>query len=258
MFIDSHVHLNDDLLYPDIENIIHEAEAVGVRAFVCVGYDRFYGERALEIAAKYPQVYASIGFHPSEVGKIVEEDFAWLERNLENPKVVAVGEIGLDYHWDRTHKEQQIAMFVRQIEIANAHRLPLIIHMRDATEDCYNILKKYKHPELSGVMHCYSGSVESIKEFIDLNMYISLAGPVTFKNAKIPKAVAMEIDSERLMIETDAPYLAPEPYRGKTNVPKYLVKTAEVIAHIRNVPLETIESKTSANTMKLFGINIDL
>ncbi len=255
MLIDSHVHLNDDKLYADLDKVISASHDAGIGGFVCIGYDLVHNERALSIAKAYPQVYAAIGFHPSEAMTVSEADFAWLENHLDDPKVVAIGEIGLDYHWDRSFMDTQVEVFIRQLKLANRRKLPIVVHMRDATADCLEILSKYKDPDIGGVMHCYSGSVETMGDFIKLNMKISLAGTVTFKNAKTPKAVAHDIGLDDLLIETDAPYLAPEPYRGKMNEPKYLVKTAEAVATIRDVPFSVIAEATSKNTIKLFGID---
>jgi len=255
MLFDSHVHLNDDRLYPIHDQVIQRAIDAGVGFFVCIGYDAASSFKAIELAEKYPEVYAAIGFHPENAQQIVESDFAWLEANLSHEKVVAVGEIGLDYYWDKTFVEKQKAVFTRQIEIASFHDLPIVVHMRDASGDTLDLIKKHKPKALEGVMHCYSGSVESMRDFLALGLKISLAGPVTFKNAKTPKAVAEAIDIDDLLIETDAPYLTPHPYRGKMNEPKYLPETAKAIASIKGMDFETIAQKTTANAMKLFRIS---
>lgn len=255
MLFDSHVHLNDDKLYPIHDEVIRRAIDAGVGFFVCIGYDVPSSLRAMELADKYPHVFAAIGFHPENADLVEESDFTWLETNLNHEKVVAVGEIGLDYYWDKTFVEKQKAVFRRQIEIASRHDLPIVVHMRDASGDTLDLLRKHKPHALGGVMHCYSGSVESMRDFLDLGMKISLAGPVTFKNAKTPKAVAEAIPIDDLLIETDAPYLAPHPYRGKMNEPAYLPETAKAIAAIRGMDFETLSRKTTMNAMKLFRIN---
>lgn len=254
MLVDSHVHLNDEALYPRIEEILADAKEAGVGFFVCIGYDRSSSELAIELASRYDCVYAAIGFHPSEARIVKEADFLWLEKNINQEKVVALGEIGLDYYWDKTFEKEQKAMFQRQIEIANKADVPLIIHMRDSINDTLEMLKQHKKHSLKGVMHCYSGSVESIKDFLGINMKISLAGPVTFKNAKTPKAVAKAIALEELLIETDAPYLAPSPHRGKQNESKFLPLIAEEIASIKNVAKELVEEITTFNAIALFGL----
>jgi TatD DNase family protein len=254
MLFDSHCHLNDRTLYPKAKEVIDQARENDVGIIVCVGYDREANRLALEIAHTYPDVYAAIGFHPEIAHLVTEEDWAILEAVLEDPKVVCLGEIGLDYYWDKTHKTEQIAVFKRQIEIANRRNLPIAIHMREATGETYDMLKAIKRTDLSGVMHCYSGSVESMRLFIGLDMYISLAGPVTFKNAKTPKEVAMAVPDARLMIETDSPLLAPMPFRGKENGPQYLRFICSEIANLRNTTYEEIAKITTANAKKLFRI----
>ncbi len=253
MYVDSHAHLNDDLLYPEADAIIQRAKNAGIDKIVCAGYDKSSNNRAIELARKHSMVYAAIGFHPEYAADTTEDDLAWLKANCHQEKVVAIGEIGLDYHWDKTSMEKQKELFARQIGIAEEANLPIVVHMRDATEDALSILKNKKSPGFPGVMHCFSGSVESAEAFMKTGMFISLAGTVTFKNARQPKEVALSVDLEKLLIETDSPYLAPAPYRGKTNEPAYVVKVAEEIAKIKGLPVETVAAKTSANAERLFG-----
>lgn len=254
MIIDSHVHLNDEELFPRIEEIIEKAKANGVKAFICVGYNKESSEMALDIANMYDEVYAAIGIHPSEAKHYKDSDIAWLEENLNHPKVKALGEMGLDYYWDKSNEAKQKELFIKQINLANKSKLPIIIHMRDAINDTYEVIKEYKDKDLSGVMHCYSGSWEYVKNFTDLNLYISLAGPVTFKNAKTPKEVAEKISLDHLLVETDAPYLAPMPHRGKTNESKNLKYIIKEIAMIKKISVEEIEKHTFNNTVKLFNL----
>lgn len=258
MIIDSHVHLNDQELFPKIEEIIERAKDNGVTAFICVGYNKESSEMAIDIATMYEEVYAAIGIHPSEAKHYQQSDLDWLEANLNHPKVKAIGEMGLDYYWEKAHVDKQHELFIKQIEMANKHKLPIIIHMREAINDTYEIIKKHKNKDLLGVMHCYSGSWEYVKKFTDLNLYISLAGPVTFKNANTPKEIAKKIDLRHLLIETDAPYLAPIPHRGKTNESKNLKYIIKEIATIRNTSTEEIEARTYENTVKLFGLEKEL
>lgn len=255
MLFDSHAHLNDAKLINDVDEIIYSASKNGINKILCVGYDFESSLLAIELAEQYDGVYAAIGIHPSEA-RSFDIDLSWIEEHMDNPKVVAIGEIGLDYYWDKQYKEQQIELFKRQIELANKYKKPIIVHMRDATLDTYETIKKNKLPENSGVMHCYSASKESLQQFIDLNMYISLAGPVTFKNAITPKEVAATIDLEYLLIETDSPYLAPAPFRGKTNQPKNVLYVAKEIAQIKGISLEELSKKTYENTCNLFKIDL--
>ena len=243
MIIDSHVHLNDEELFPRIEEIIERAKSNGVKAFICIGYDRESSELAIEISSMYKEVYAAIGIHPSAAKHHNKSDLEWLEANIKNEKVVAIGEIGLDYYWDKSNEIKQKELFISQIELANNNNLPII--------------KDKKRKDLQGVMHCYSGPTEYVDKFIDLNMYISLAGPVTFKNARIPKEVAKIIPLTKLLVETDAPYLAPMPHRGKINESKNLKYIVKEIADIKGVSVEKVEAETFNNTLNLFNLKKD-
>lgn len=253
MLFDSHAHINDAKLINSVDEIIDRAKQNQVDKILCVGFDKDSSLQAIELANQYKEVYAAIGIHPSEADSF-DIDLSWIQENLSNPKVVAIGEIGLDYYWDKTYIEKQKQLFINQIELANQNDVPIIVHMRDSTNDTYTILKEHKSPDLKGVMHCYSGSKETMKQFIDINMYISLAGPVTFKNAKTPKEVAAEVDLNHLLVETDCPYLAPVPFRGKTNEPKNVLYVAEEIANIKGITLDELAKKTYDNTCKLFKI----
>jgi TatD DNase family protein len=230
------------------------SDAAGVKGFLCIGYAMEMNRRAIELAEKYPQVVAAIGLHPSEAETYTDQDLDWLESKLNHPKVVAIGEIGLDYYRGKNNVSKQKELFIKQIRLANKWRMPMCIHMREATDDTLQLLRDMKDLALPGVMHCYSGSVESARDFIALNMKISLAGPVTFLNARVPKAVAKAIELEHLLIETDAPYLAPMPYRGKPNQPEFLPLVANEIALIKEVPLAEVARITWKNAVELFHI----
>jgi TatD DNase family protein len=186
---------------------------------------------------------------------MTDEDLKWIEELSAHPKVVALGEMGLDYHWDKSPKDIQHDVLRRQIRLAKKVKLPIIIHNREATADILSILKEEGAEEVGGIMHCYSGGVEVARECIDMNFYISLGGPVTFKNAKKPKEVAKEIPLDKLLIETDCPYLAPHPYRGKRNEPAYVKLVAEQIAELKGLSLAEVSMATTENAKKLFGIN---
>ena len=189
---------------------------------VVVGFDRPTIKKAMELSRNMILLYASVGWHPVDAIDMTEEDLEWIEELSAHPKVVALGEMGLDYHWDKSPKEIQHEVFRKQIRLAKKVKLPIIIHNRDATADIVDILKEEGAEEVGGIMHCFSGSVEVARECMEMNFYISLGGPVTFKNAKKPKEVAQEIPLDKLLIETDCPYLAPHPYRGKRNEPAYV------------------------------------
>ena len=256
MIFDTHCHLNAPELYPDIELHIEEASKVGVKSFLVVGYDKASSFLAVEIAHKYPNCYAAIGFHPTEINELKEEDYDAVFELAKDPKVKAIGEIGLDYHWvkDPILREIQKEYFIRQIIDANRLGLPITIHNRESNEDCLNILKEYP-PVKGGIMHCYSGSKEMMNEFLKAGMYISLGGPVTFKNAKTPKEVAEECPLDRLLVETDAPYLAPHPLRGTTNVPKNIALVVDEISTLRDLSRKHIEDATYKNACRLLNIN---
>lgn len=252
--IDSHVHLNAEQFKGLVDETVKQALAIGVNAMICIGYDALTNLLALEIADKYPEVYCTLGFHPEIAHDVTQEDIIALESMLKHPKVVGIGECGLDYYWDKTYILEQKTIFKAQIELANKTKLPLIIHMRDSALDTLEMIRQYKHQDTPGIMHCYSGSVEMVDLFIKENLHISLAGPVTFKNAVTPKAVAKIVPIERLLVETDAPYLAPIPHRGKQNTPAYLPFTLAEIAKIREISMEELDKITEENTRKLFKI----
>ena len=256
MIFDTHCHLNSRELYPEIETHIEEAKKVGVKSFLVVGYDKETSLLAIKIAHKYEGCYAAIGFHPTEITDLSEDDYDELMSMAKDPKVKAIGEIGLDYHWvkDPIQREIQKEYFIRQIEFANYVGLPIAIHNRESNEDCLKILKEYP-PVKGGIMHCYSGSVEMMRELLKLGMYISLGGPVTFTNAKTPKEVAVECPLDRLLTETDCPYLAPHPLRGTINYPKNISLVVDEIARLRDISRKHLEDATYKNACKLLNIN---
>ncbi|OIU71572.1 TatD family hydrolase [Rossellomorea aquimaris] len=255
MLFDTHVHLNAEQFNEDLEEVISRAKEAGVGRMVVVGFDRPTIERAMELVGQYEFLYASIGWHPVDAIDMKEEDLAWIEELSSHPKVVAIGEMGLDYHWDKSPKDIQKEVFRKQIHLAKKVKLPIIIHNREATQDIVDILREEGAEEVGGIMHCFSGSPEIAQECVDMNFYISLGGPVTFKNAKKPKEVAQEIPLERLLIETDCPFLAPHPNRGKRNEPAYVKLVAEQIAELKGISLEEVETITTENANKLFNIN---
>lgn len=255
MYIDTHVHLNAEELYKDLDHYIEKARNMNVKQMIVIGFDKKTNKRAIEIAEAYPFIYASVGFHPTIATEITKEDYEQLDTYLSHDKVVAIGECGLDFYWDKDHQKEQLDTFEKQIKRAKKHDLPLVIHMRDASEATYKMLKK--HAPLRGVMHCYSGSVEMVNMFLELGLHISLGGPVTFKNAKTPKEVARMVPLDKLLIETDAPYLTPHPYRGKQNDSSYLPLIAKAIASLKNIDVEQLAQTTSNNAINLFDIKED-
>lgn len=255
MIFDTHCHLNSEELYQRLDEVIKSAQEVGVKKFLVVGWDKKSSLLAIELANQYEFIYAAIGFHPTEINDLSDEDFNEVMSHLDDPKVVALGEIGLDYYWvkDEKMRELQRFYFKKQIKMANLHHKPISIHNRDAFKDCLDVLKECK-PEFGGVMHCYSGSVESMREVLELGLYIGLGGPLTFKNAKTPKEVCEKVPLEKLVVETDSPYLAPHPLRGTINEPKNIDLVVDEISRIRNIEKEEILSKLFKNSCELFHV----
>ncbi|WP_251554301.1 TatD family hydrolase [Neobacillus muris] len=254
MLFDTHAHLNDEQYKEDLQEVIERMQEQGVSNVVVVGFDQPTIKRAMELAEQYEFIYACVGWHPVDAIDMTDEDLRWIERLAAHPKVVALGEMGLDYHWDKSPKDIQKEVFRKQIRLAKKVKLPIVIHNREATADVVEILKQEGAEEVGGIMHCFSGSPETAKECIDMNFYISLGGPVTFKNAKKPKEVAADVPLDKLLIETDCPYLAPHPYRGKRNEPAYVKLVAEQIAEIKGLTYEEVAEATTQNAKKFFGI----
>lgn len=254
MYIDTHVHLNADQYEEDLQDVIDRARKANVSKMVVIGFDTITIKRAMKLAEEHPDIYAVVGWHPVDAIDCTEDDLKWIEELASHPKVVAIGEMGLDYHWDKSPKDIQQEIFRKQIQLAKRVKLPIVIHNREATEDVVRILKEEGAEEIGGIMHCFSGSVETARECINMNFMISLGGPVTFKNSKKPKEVAKEIPLEYLLIETDAPYLAPHPYRGKRNEPSYVPLVAEEIARLKDLSIEEVAEKTTQNALRFFDI----
>ncbi|MDM5335947.1 TatD family hydrolase [Fictibacillus enclensis] len=252
---DTHAHLNAIQFEEDLEDVIQRALDEGISHIVVVGFDQPTIKGALKLADTYDFIYAAVGWHPVDAVDMTPEDLQWIEELADHPKVVAIGEMGLDYHWDKSPKDVQKRVFRQQIQLAKKVKLPIIIHNREATQDVVDILREEGAEEVGGIMHCYSGSLEVAKECMEMNFYISFGGPVTFKNAKKPKEVAKEIPIDRLLIETDCPYLSPHPLRGKRNEPSYVKYVAEAIAELREIPLEDLVKKTTENAKRLYQIS---
>ncbi|NLZ15225.1 MAG: TatD family hydrolase [Erysipelotrichaceae bacterium] len=252
---DTHCHLNDELLYKNLDAVIERALKVGVDKMVVIGWDKESSLSAINIAQRFPFVYATVGVHPNNIDGVdiaqLNQVFALAKQN----KVVAIGEIGLDYHYtkDEENHARQKEIFIKQIEFANEVGLPIVIHSRDAFLDTICILKQHK-PLHGGVMHCYSGSVESLKDVLDLGLFIGVDGPVTFKNAKTPKEVAFEAPLEKLVLETDAPYLSPQAVRGTINEPANLIYIADEIANIRQMSKKHLLEVVYDNACRLYKI----
>lgn len=256
MLIDTHVHLNAEQYDEDLQEVIDRARNAGVDRMFVVGFDTPTIERAMELVEQYDFLYAIIGWHPVDAIDYTEEREQWIEKLAEHPKVIGIGEMGLDYHWDKSPKDVQKEVFRKQIALAKRVNLPIVIHNREATQDCVDILMEEHAEEVGGIMHSFSGSPEIADVVINkLGFYISLGGPVTFKNAKQPKKVAKHVPLDRLLVETDAPYLSPHPYRGKRNEPMRVTLVAEQIAELRGISYEEVAKQTTENAERLFNLN---
>ena len=253
--IDSHCHINDELYKNNSAEYIKEAEKAGVFQFLVVGFDEKSSELALDIANKNLSCFAAVGIHPSDAKRANPDDLDKIKELAKSDKVIAIGEIGLDYYWkkDEEIKEQQKEYFKKQIAIANELNLPISIHCRDAIEDCLQILKE-NPVKRGGIMHCYAGSLEMSNEFIKLGFLLGFGGTVTFKNSVRPKEVAKNVPSNSYVLETDAPYLTPHPFRGKENHSKYLYLVRDQIAELRGISPEQVEKETNDNFRRVFGI----
>ncbi len=254
--VDSHCHLDDHRYDDDREAVIGRARQAGVQYMLAIGTGDGppHLEAAVRLADTYPFVFATVGIHPNDACKINLNTFEKLAELLSHPKVKAIGEIGLDYHWG-TPKEAQVPVFVRQMELAAETRMPIVIHTRDAWRDTLDLLRTHWAPTgLGCVMHCFTGDAAAARECLDLGFHLSFGGVTTFpKSAEIREAARIT-PADRLLLETDCPYLAPMPYRGKRNEPAYVAYTAQVIAEVRGVPVEQLAAETTANFERLFHV----
>ena len=253
MLFDTHAHLNDDRFCDDRDEIIASLHSNGVGAYCEIGFDMQSSENAAKLAQRYDFVYAAVGTHPHDSKDMTEEDIPRLKQLLAMDKVVALGEIGLDYYYDNSDRAVQREWFARQLCVAKEVGMPVVIHSRDAMADTIDILKA--HGMGCGIIHCYSGSKESAKILLDMGYYISFAGPVTFKNAVTALEVIDYVPMDRLLIETDSPYLAPVPYRGKRNQPVYVAEVAKKVAEIKGLSFEEVADITFRNAKKAYRID---
>jgi TatD DNase family protein len=254
MLFDTHAHLNAEQFDEDREEVLKRAQEMGVSRILNIGFNRDTIPTSLQLAEKYDYIYSSVGWHPQDAKDFTEGDYEWLKSLAKHPKVVAIGEIGLDYYWDTSPRDVQDRVFREQIRLAKEVKLPIIIHNRDAHEDVLKILREEHAEDVGGIMHAFSGSVEMAKACLDLNFYISFGGPLTFKNARKPKEVAKEVPLDRILIETDAPYLTPHPHRGKRNESGYVSYVAEVLAELRGLTVEEIARITYDNAVKVLKL----
>lgn len=252
MFIDTHMHIGDDFgVEPDL--YVKNASDAQVKVLIASFCEKDDIMLSTKFVEKYKNLYACIGYHPEVSNKIVEKDYEILEEMVKNnPKIVAIGEIGLDYHWDKDNKDKQREVFCKQLEIAEKLKVPVVIHSRDSINETYEILKKYK---VTGVIHCFSGSLEMAKRFISLGFLLGIGGVVTFKNSKLFEVIE-KLELTNIVLETDSPYLTPEPNRGKTNESSNIFYIAQKIAEIKNISLENVAKITTENAIRTFDLPI--
>lgn len=254
--IDSHAHLDDEDFDVDREEVIKGLEAAGIDLVVNIAADLPSSEASVALAKKYERIYATVGVHPHEAKTYNDEVEKRLKELAKEEKVVALGEIGLDFHYDFSPRDVQRRIFKRQLVLAHELGLPIVIHSREADQETFDLFKSHikAHPEDRVLIHCYSGSVELMREYTKCGAYIALGGTTTFKNARVPKEVAKEVPLTKLLLETDSPYLTPVPYRGKRNEPKYVRLVAENIASLRGIDVEELLEHTDANTREFYGL----
>ena len=255
MIFDSHAHYDDHAYDGDREEILPALARDGVGTVVNVGASLEGTRRTVELIRKYPFMYGAAGVHPDEVGELNEETFAWLREQCLQKKIVAVGETGLDYYWDKESHEVQKKWFVRQLKLAKELSLPVIVHSREAAADTMEILKQEYSPQTAAVIHCYSYSPELAREYVKMGYYLGIGGVVTFKNAKKLKEVVLETPLERILLETDCPYLAPEPYRGKRNDSRNLTYVAKAVADIKGLTPEAVIEATEKNAGTFYRLD---
>lgn len=255
MIFETHAHYDDERFDKDRDDIISSLPFKGINRVINVGASIESTRTTLELAKRYDFVYSAVGVHPSEIDGLNDETFEWLRGVAGEEKTVAIGEIGLDYYWEKDEqiRERQREWFKRQMQLARECKLPVIIHSRDAAEDTIQVMKDINAEEIPGVIHCYSYSKEMAREFVKMGYYIGVGGVVTFKNSKKLKETVEDISLERILLETDCPYMAPEPYRGKRNYSGYIPYVVAEIARIKNISEEEVIEKTYENAMRLFS-----
>ena len=251
---ETHSHYDDSAFDDDREELLSSLKSAGVGIVVNSGASLDGCRRTIELTEKYPFIYGTLGVHPDEVGELNEETFFWLKEQLMRPKIVAVGEIGLDYYWDKESHELQKEWFKKQMELAKEVDLPVIVHSREAAQDTFDLIKSEHAGTTGGVIHCFSGSKEMAKEYIKMGYYIGVGGVVTFKNARVLKEVVESIPLERILTETDCPYLAPVPFRGKRNCSAYISYVLDMIAELKGISREEAEQVTYENARNMYRI----
>lgn len=255
MIVDCHAHIEDEAFGEGVAAVMERAREAGVEIVINPGYDVRSSLIAAENAATHRGLYAMAGIHPHDAAGVGDDELEEISKILSMPRVVGIGEIGLDYYRDFSPRDEQVRVFRAQLELAKASGCPVQIHSRDANLETFNILKEYAQDLPAIVLHCYSGSAEMAADLIKLGFFISLGGPVTYRNARKPVEVARDVPLDRLLVETDSPYLPPSPHRGERNEPAYVVEVVRKIADIKGVPMEEVAQATSMNAMEAFSIS---
>lgn len=254
MIFDTHAHYDDEAFDDDREELLSHMRQKGIEYIVNVGSDIESIRKTLELTEQYPFVYGAAGVHPSETAELTSKDMEWIRETAGREKIVAIGEIGLDYYWPEPDREVQKKWFKEQLRLAEETGLPVIIHSRDAAADTLEILKEWDAYKTKGVIHCFSYTWETAKEYLDMDYYFGIGGVLTFKNAKKLKEAVMHIPMEKILLETDCPYLAPEPYRGKRNQSEYIFYVAEQLAELKKISREEVLEITRNNAKKFYEI----
>lgn len=253
LIFESHAHYDDDAFDEDRDQLLSTLKENGIGTVVNVGASVESMKKAYELALKYDDIYAAVGVHPNETAELTENDIQWMKEQSSHPKVVAIGEIGLDYYWDEPERNVQKSWFSRQLQLAHEVNLPIIVHSRDAAKDTLDVMKAERAADLNGVIHCYSYSKETARDYLNMGYYFGIGGVITFKNAKKLKETVDYIPIENILLETDSPYLAPVPYRGKRNCSLYLPYVAQAIADLKQMDVEDVIRITTENAKKLFS-----
>ena len=254
MIFETHAHYEDEAFDIDREELLDNLPKEGIEYVVDICSDVSSVDRVLSLAERYPYIYAAVGIHPEAAKELNEERFSWLKEKARHPRNLAIGEIGLDYYWDTTDPNTQKLWFERQIELARELKLPLVIHSRDAARDTYEMLKSAGSEELGAIIHCFSYSVEQARQYLNMGFYLGIGGVLTFNNARKLKEVVAYAPLEQLVLETDCPYLAPVPYRGKRNDSRYLTYVAKEIANLKQIDYDTVVKVTSENAKRFYRI----
>jgi TatD DNase family protein len=254
MTFDTHAHYDDEQFDEDRDELLASMQACGVEAVTNIGASLATSQNTIELTKKYPFVYGAIGVHPNEVEDLNEDGIAWLKENSGLPKIVAVGEIGLDYYWDEPGREVQKKWFLRQLELAREVKLPVVIHSRDAAKDTLDIMKSFHSENLGGVIHCFSYTKEMAREYLNMGFFLGIGGVVTFKNAKKLKEVVEYMPMEQMVLETDCPYLSPVPNRGKRNSSLNLPYVVEEVARLKGISVDEVIEITNRNAKTMYRL----